>query len=116
MTTSASKLQLPDRLHFSYFSSGAFLFLFLSSSPILTFLVLEPELLLHLLAGEVDVAAELGAVQSLRDVMAAILLDEGQELVTSAVRCQRFQNLGEPWGGRDTSQESGERKQNFGDY
>lgn len=81
--------------------------------PALTFLILEPELLLHLLAGEVDVTAELGAVQSLGDVMAAVLLDEGQELVTCAVCRQRFQNLREPWKG-DTSQ--GDRTQNFSEY
>lgn len=78
----------------------------------LTFLVLEPELLLHLLTGEVDVTAELGAVQSLGDVMAAVLLNEGQELVTRAVRRQGFQDLREPWR-EGTSRGSGDRKQNF---
>lgn len=60
----------------------------------LTFLVLEPELLLGLLAGEVDAAAELGAVQRLRHVVAAILLEEGQQLLTCAGRRQRLQHLG----------------------
>lgn len=47
-------------------------------TALLTFLILEPQLLLHLLAGEVDGAAELGAVQSLSDVVGAKLLDEGE--------------------------------------
>lgn len=42
----------------------------------LTFLILQPELLLSLLAGEVDAAAELGAVQGLRHVVTAVLLEE----------------------------------------
>lgn len=59
----------------------------------LTFLVLQPELLLGLLAGEVDAAAELGAVQRLRHVVAAVLLEESQQLLTCAGRRQRLQHL-----------------------
>lgn len=65
--------------------------------PPLTFLVLQPELLLSLLAGEVDGAAELGAVKGLRHVMAAVLLDEGQQLLSGALCSQCLQNLGEAW-------------------
>lgn len=69
--------------------------------PALTFLVLQPELLLGLLAGEVDAAAELGAVQRLRHVVAAVLLEERQQLVASARRRQRLQHLGKAWRGRE---------------
>lgn len=65
----------------------------------LTFLVLQPELLLGLLAGEVDAAAELGAVQGLRHVVAAVLLQERQQLVAGAGRRQRLENLGKAWWG-----------------
>lgn len=60
---------------------------------LLTFLVLQPELLLGLLAGEVNAAAELGAVQTLRHIMAAIFLEKSQELLTCALPWQRFQHL-----------------------
>lgn len=41
-----------------------------SSKPSrLTFLILEPQLLLDLLAGEVDDAGELGAIEGFRDVV-----------------------------------------------
>lgn len=63
----------------------------------LTFLVLQPELLLDLLAGEVDAAAQLGAVQSLRHVVAPVLLEEGQQLLPRALRRQGLQHLGEAW-------------------
>lgn len=63
----------------------------------LTFLVLQPELLLDLLAGEVDAAAQLGAVQSLRHVVAPVLLEEGQQLPACALRRQGLQHLGEAW-------------------
>lgn len=63
----------------------------------LTFLVLQPKLLLGLLAGEVDAAAELGAVQRLRHVVAAVLLEERQQLVAGARRRQRLQHLGKAW-------------------
>lgn len=66
----------------------------------LTFLVLQPELLLDLLAGEVDAAAQLGAVQSLRHVVAPVLLEEGQQLPARALRRQGLQHLGEAWVGR----------------
>lgn len=51
----------------------------------LTFLILEPELLLDLLAGKMDDAGELGAIQSLCDVVGAVVLDEGQQLVPTAL-------------------------------
>lgn len=60
---------------------------------LLTFLVLEPELLLDLLAGEVDGAAELGAIQSLCDVVGAKLLDEGEQLLPAAVLVQDLQDV-----------------------
>jgi len=63
--------------------------------PCLTFLVLQPELLLRLLAGEVDVAAELGAVEGLRDVVAAVALEEGQQLLPRALGRQGLHHLGE---------------------
>lgn len=66
----------------------------LAPLPALTFLVLQPELLLGFLAGEVDAAAELGAVQRLRHVVAAVLLQERQQLVATARRRQRLENLG----------------------
>lgn len=64
-------------------------------TALLTFLVLEPQLLLHLLAGEVDGAAELGAIQSLSDVVGAKLLDEGEQLLPAAVLAQDLQDVGE---------------------
>lgn len=64
----------------------------------LTFLVLEPELLLDFLAGEVDGAAELGAVQGLRDVVRAELLDEGEQLLPAAVLVQDLQDVCEACG------------------
>lgn len=73
----------------------------LAPLPALTFLVLQPELLLGLLAGEVDAAAELGAVQRLRHVVAAVLLEERQQLVAGARRRQRLQHLGKAWRGRE---------------
>lgn len=63
----------------------------------LTFLVLQPELLLGLLAGEVDAAAELGAVQGFRHIVAAILLEESQQLLTSALCRQGLQDLRKAW-------------------
>lgn len=60
---------------------------------LLTFLVLEPELLLDLLAGEVDGAAELGAIQRLRNVVGAKLLDEGEQLLPAAVLVQDLQDV-----------------------
>jgi len=64
-------------------------------TALLTFLILEPQLLLHLLAGKVDGAAELGAVQSLSDVVGAELLDEGEQLLPAAVFAQDLQDVGE---------------------
>lgn len=52
---------------------------------VLTFLVLEPELLLDLLAGKVYGAGELGAVQGLSNVVCAVLLDECQQLLSTAL-------------------------------
>lgn len=78
------------------------------SHSLLTFLVLEPELLLDLLAGEVDGAAELGAVQRLRDVVGAKLLDEGEQLFPAAVLVQDLQDVckacGREAGGGEVSQ------------
>lgn len=54
-------------------------------SPRLTFLILEPQLLLDLLAGEVDDAGELRTVQGLCDVVGAVVLDEGQQLIPTAL-------------------------------
>lgn len=75
---------------------------------LLTFLVLEPELLLDLLAGEVDGAAELGAVQRLGDVVGAKLLDEGEQLLPAAVLVQDLQDVckacGREAGGGQVSQ------------
>ncbi len=51
----------------------------------LTFLVLQPELLLSLLAGEVDAAAELGAVQGFRHIVAAVLLEKSHQLLACAI-------------------------------
>lgn len=68
------------------------------SAALLTFLVLEPELLLDFLAGEVDGAAELGAVQGLRDVVRAELLDEGEQLLPAAVLVQDLQDVCEACG------------------
>lgn len=67
-------------LEFSVFG----LFSFLSVS-MLTFLILQPELLLGLLAGKVDAAAELGAVQGFRNIVAAVLLEKSQQLLTCAL-------------------------------
>lgn len=66
---------------------------------LLTFLVLEPELLLDLLAGEVDGAAELGAVQRLGDVVGAKLLDEREQLLPAAVLVQDLQDVCKACGG-----------------
>lgn len=63
----------------------------------LTFLVLQPQLLLHLLAGEVDDAGELGAVEGLGDVMGAVVLDEGQQLLPAALLGQDLEDIGEAW-------------------
>lgn len=60
-------------------------FLFLSVS-MLTFLVLQPELLLGLLAGEKDTAAELRAIEGLRHIVAAVLLKKRQQFLTCAIR------------------------------
>lgn len=65
----------------------------------LTFLILQPELLLGLLAGEVDAAAELGAVQGLGHVVAAVLSEESQQLLAGALCRQRLQHLGKAWPG-----------------
>lgn len=59
----------------------------------LTFLVLQPQLLLGLLAGEVDATAELGAVQGLGHVVAAVLLEKSQELLPRALCRQSLQDL-----------------------
>ncbi len=66
-----------------------------SSNPhlSLTFLVLEPELLLGLLAGKVDVAGEFRTIQRLRDVMTAVLPNKRKQLIPCAVCCQGFQHL-----------------------
>lgn len=79
-------------------------------TALLTFLVLEPELLLDLLAGEVDGAAELGAIQSLRDVVGAKLLDEGEQLLPAAVLVQDLQDVGEACGegGRGSAELEGD--------
>lgn len=61
----------------------------------LTFLVLQPQLLLDLLAGEVDAAAQLGPIERLRHVVAAVLLEEDQQFLARALRRQRLQYLGE---------------------
>lgn len=63
----------------------------------LTFLVLEPQLLLDLLAGEVDDAGELGAVEGLRQVVGAVVLDEGQQLLPAALLAQDLEHVGEAW-------------------
>lgn len=69
-----------------------------SSKPSrLTFLILEPQLLLDLLAGEVDDAGELGAVEGLCDVVRAIVLDEGQQLLPAALLGQDLEDTGEAW-------------------
>lgn len=65
----------------------------LPSVSTLTFLILQPELLLGLLAGEVDAAAELGAVQGLGHVVAAVLLEKGQQLPSRALCRQCLQHL-----------------------
>lgn len=62
---------------------------------LLTFLVLEPQLLLNLLAGEVDDAGELGAIEGLGDVVGAVVLDEGQQLLPTALLGQDFEDVGE---------------------
>lgn len=69
----------------------------------LTFLVLQPKLLLGLLAGEVDAAAELGAVQSLGNVVAPVLLQKGQQLSTRALPRQCLQHLREAYEVRKES-------------
>lgn len=74
-------------------------------AALLTFLVLEPELLLDLLAGEVDGAAELGAIQCLRDVVRAKLLDEGEQLLPAAVLIQDLQDVRKACG-----REAGDRQ------
>lgn len=69
-----------------------------SSEPSrLTFLVLEPQLLLDLLAGEVDDAGELGAIEGLCDVVGAVVLDEGQQLLPAALLAQDLEDVGEAW-------------------
>lgn len=70
----------------------------------LTFLVLEPQLLLDLLAGEVDDAGELGAIEGLCDVVGAVVLDEGQQLLPAALLGQDLEDVGEAW----TEEEHGE--------
>lgn len=78
------------------------------SHSLLTFLVLEPELLLDLLAGEVDGAAELRAIQRLCNVVGAKLLDEGEQLLPAAVLVQDLQDVckacGREAGGGQVSQ------------
>lgn len=54
-------------------------------TPRLTFLILKPQLLLDLLAGEVNDAGELGTVQGLCDIVGAVVLDEGQQLIPTAL-------------------------------
>ncbi len=70
-----------------------------SSNPhfSLTFLVLEPELLLGLLAGKVDVAGQFRTIQRLGDVMTAVLPNKRKQLIPCAVCCQGFQHLWEIW-------------------
>lgn len=63
----------------------------------LTFLVLEPQLLLDLLAGEVDDAGELRAIEGLCDVVGAVVLDEGQQLLPTALLGQDLEDVGEAW-------------------
>jgi len=76
-------------------------------TALLTFLVLEPELLLDLLAGEVDGAAELGAVQCLCDVVRAKLLDEGEQLLPAAVLRQDLQDVRKACGREAGDQQVG---------
>lgn len=73
----------------------------------LTFLVLEPQLLLDLLAGEVDDAGELGAIESLCDVVGAVVLDEGQQLLPATLLTQDLEDVGEAW--TDEEHEEGVR-------
>lgn len=63
----------------------------------LTFLVLEPQLLLDLLAGEVDDTGELRAVERLCDVVGAVVLEEGQQLLPTALLGQDLKDVGEAW-------------------
>lgn len=63
----------------------------------LTFLVLEPQLLLDLLAGEVDDTGELRAIEGLCDVVGAVVLDEGQKLLPTALLGQDLEDVGEAW-------------------
>lgn len=69
------------------------MYLVFKSVSLLTFLVLQPELLLGLLAGKVDVAAKFRAIQGLRHIMAAIQLEESKKLLTCAVARQRLEHL-----------------------
>lgn len=69
----------------------------LPSKNHLTFLVLEPELLLDLLARKADGAAVLGPVQGLGDVMGAVLLNEVEQLLSAAVLLQHFQDICKSW-------------------
>ena len=69
-----------------------------SSKPSrLTFLILEPQLLLDLLAGEVEDAGELGAIEGFCDVVRAVELDEGQQLLPTALLGQDLEDVGEAW-------------------
>lgn len=79
-------------------------------TALLTFLVLEPELLLDLLAGEVDGAAELGAVQRLHDVVGAKLLDEGEQLLPAAVLVQDLQDVCKACGREAGDRQVGQAK------
>lgn len=51
--------------------------------------------MLDLLAGEVDDAGELGAVEGLCDVVGAVVLDEGQQLLPTALPGQDLEDVGE---------------------
>lgn len=75
----------------------------------LTFLVLEPQLLLDLLAGEVDDTGELGAVEGLCQVVRAIVLDEGEQLLPAALLAQDLEHVGEAWTGRSMGRRSESR-------
>lgn len=51
--------------------------------------------MLDLLAGEVDDAGELGAVEGLCDVVGAVVLDERQQLLPTALPGQDLEDVGE---------------------
>lgn len=51
-----------------------------------------------------DDAGELGAVEGLRDIVGAVVLDEGQQLLPAALLRQDLEDVGEAW----TKEEHGE--------